>query len=117
MFGHAHKAQTATAPLSSSFVCHQLTVLESRSVKGGVEDTQERILSLCIVRTRPHLPTPSVRDFDETSGCGANGGLVGWWAGGLVEWWAGGLVDWWTGGLVGVLWIGQTVGIVELTGR
>ena len=66
-------------------------------MNGGVEDTQERILSLCIVRTRPHLPTPSVRDFDETSGglvgCGANGGLVE------------------------VLWIGQTVGIVELTGR
>ena len=92
MFGHACKAQTAAELLSSLYVCHQLTVSESRSVKGEVEDTQERILSLRIVRTHPHLPAPPVRDVEETSGCGA------------------------TGGLVEVLWTGQTVGIVELTG-
>ena len=91
MFGHACKAQTAAELLSSLYVCHQLTVSESRSVKGEVEDTQERILSLRIVRTHPHLLAPPVRDVEETSGCGA------------------------TGGLVEVLWIGHTGGAVELT--
>ena len=58
-------------------------------MKVGVEDVRERILSLCTVKTHPYLPTLAVRDFDETSGCGE------------------------TGGLVGVSWIGRTVDIVE----
>ena len=60
-------------------------------MKGEVDDTQERNLSLRIVRTHPHLPAPPVRDVEKTSGCGA------------------------TGGLVEVLWMGDTLGTVELT--
>ena len=84
MFDHACKAQTATAALGSCpfvifSVCVSQSDMEIRSVKGGVEDTQVRILSLRTERTHPCLRTPAARGFDETPGSGATAGPVDGW--------------------------------------